>query len=214
MPGALSCSEGALRRLVFFSEIAIVCGLHCGDSGPLMAKEDARAVEALTTINKVLSALDDQSRQRVIDSVITFFGHNRARSEDLQARVSTPSSPRPQFSEDHRPSPKEFLFQKQPKTDVERMACLAFYLTHFRDTPHFKTLDLAKLNTEAAQTKFSNAAYAANNATSSGYLAPAPKGQRQITAAGEQFVAALPDREAAQNAMAAARRRKNPRRKK
>lgn len=179
-----------------------------------MAKEDARAVEALTTINKVLSALDDQSRQRVIDSVITFFGHNRARSEELQTRASTPSSPRPQFSEDHRPSPKEFLFQKQPKTDVERMACLAFYLTHFRDTPHFKTLDLAKLNTEAAQTKFSNAAYAANNATSSGYLAPAPKGQRQITAAGEQFVAALPDREAAQNAMAAARRRKNPRRKK
>jgi hypothetical protein len=121
---------------------------------------------------------------------------------------------RPAFSDDRAPSPKEFLFQKQPKTDMERIACLAFYLTHFRDTPHFKTLDLGKLNTEAAQIKFSNTAYAAENATKAGYLAPASKGQKQITAWGEQFVTALPDREAALKAISQARLRKSAWRKK
>jgi thymidine phosphorylase len=98
-------------------------------------------------------------------------------------------------------SPKEFLFQKQPKTDVERIAALAYYLTHYRDMSQFKTLDLTKLNTEAAQPKFSNAASSANNAVKQNYLVPTTKGQRQLSAAGERFVAALPDREAARAAM-------------
>jgi hypothetical protein len=100
-------------------------------------------------------------------------------------------------------SAKEFLYQKQPRTDVERIAALAYYLTHYRDIPQFKTLDLSKLNTEAAQPKFSNAANSANNAVKQGYLVPTSKGQRQLSAAGERFVAALPDREAARLAMSA-----------
>ncbi len=103
--------------------------------------------------------------------------------------------------------------EKQPQTDVERVACLAYYLTHYRDTPHFKTLDLGKLNTEAAQPKFSNSTYASNNALKMGYLAPATKGQRQLSAAGEQFVTALPDRDAARSAMAKARPRRHARKK-
>jgi hypothetical protein len=91
---------------------------------------------------------------------------------------------------------------------------LAYYLTHFRDTPHFTTLELAKLNTEAAQPKFSNTAYAATNAANAGYLASATKNQRQLSAAGEQFVMALPDRAAAKAAMNATRRRSQSRRKK
>src|ERR1039458_6175601 len=46
------------------------------------------------------------------------------------------------------------------------------------------------------------------------YLASATKTQRQISAAGEQFVSALPDREAAKLAMTNARARRAPRRKK
>jgi hypothetical protein len=55
------------------------------------------------------------------------------------------------------------LAEKQPKTDIERIACLAYYLRHFRDAPFFKTKYLSSLNTEAAQQKFSNAAYAGGN---------------------------------------------------
>jgi hypothetical protein len=89
---------------------------------------------------------------------------------------------------------------------------LAYYLTHYRDQPHFKTLDISKLNTEAAQIKFSNPALSVNNAAITGYLAQASKGNKQISAAGEVFVAALPDREAAQAAMAKARPKRKSKR--
>lgn len=187
-----------------------------------MENED-RAAKALGNIIRELNSLDERTRSRILNSVLTFFHLNTTSamssgstwSGDYDAPPPTaPKSPLPQFSADNNPSPKDFLMQKQPRTDVERITCLAYYLTHFRDTPYFKTLDLAKLNTEAAQPKFSNTAYTASNATVSGYLVPAPKGQRQISGAGEQFVVALPDHEAARQAIALARRRKNARRKK
>lgn len=105
------------------------------------------------------------------------------------------------FSEDRSMSPKEFLFQKQPRTDIERVACLAFYLTHYRDTPFFKTFDISKMNTEAAQIKLSNPTVAVDNATKAGYLVPAIKSQKQLSAIGEVFVSSLPDRELAKDAV-------------
>ena len=127
-----------------------------------MAKDNSRIVaEAVNAVIQVLSQLDESARIRVLDSVSIVFGHRTSSGPDASPPTSATNqaSTRPSFSDDRAPSPKEFLFQKQPKTDIERIACLAFYLTHFRDTPHFKTLDLAKLNTEAAQIKFSNTAY-------------------------------------------------------
>ncbi len=105
-------------------------------------------------------------------------------------------------------SAKEFLLEKGPRTDVERIACLAYYLTHYRSTPHFKTIDLSILNTEAAQPKFANAAYSANNAVKLGYLVASTKGQRQLSAIGERFVRALPDRDAAKEALTSLRKRR------
>jgi hypothetical protein len=181
-----------------------------------MVKDNSKAVvDALNAVIRVLTPLDEESRARVLDSVSTFFSHRvAAHNNDATTPITAPAHSqvgRPAFSESKAPTPKEFMFQKQPKTDVERITCLAFYLTHFRDTPHFKTLDLGKLNTEAAQIKFSNTAYATENATKAGYLAPAAKGQKQITAWGEQFVAALPDREAAAQVLAQLRKRKKKR---
>lgn len=176
-------------------------------------------------LNKILSALQPltpERRRHIVRNLMSLLNVS-----DSQLTNALPDDPYSQgvttpratvhgvpYSTDLSISPKQFLLQKQPKTDVERIACLAFYLTHYRDTPHFKTLDLAKLNTEAAQPKFSNTAYAATNAGKMGYLAPAPKGHRQISAAGEQFVQALPDREAAKLAMTGARPRRQSRRKK
>jgi hypothetical protein len=104
------------------------------------------------------------------------------------------------------------MAQKQPKTDVERVACLAYYLTHYRDTPHFKTLDISKLNTEAAQVKFSNPTVAVDNATKMTYLVPATKGNKQLGLIGEQFVLALPNRDKAKEVMSQARPRRKSRR--
>jgi hypothetical protein len=91
-------------------------------------------------------------------------------------------------------SPKVFMAQKKPLSEIERILCLAYYLTYHRDTSSFKTRDLSKLNTEAAQPGFSNATSFARNADAAGYLAKAGAGSKQITALGEAIVNALPDR--------------------
>jgi hypothetical protein len=166
--------------------------------------------DILQSVIGALRNLDPEARARVLQTVATFFqvgleGASRRRGDTLE-QGSTPS---PSFLEDRSMQPKEFLLDKQPKTDVERVACLAYYLTHYRETPHFKTFDISKLNTEAAQPKFANAANSVNNALKRGYLVQATRGQRQLSAAGERFVQALPDRQAAKDAMALARPRRS-----
>lgn len=91
------------------------------------------------------------------------------------------------------------MVEKQSNTDMERVACLAYYLPHYRDAHRFKTTDISKLNTEAAQIKQSNASNAINNGVRHGYLAPAEKGLKQLSAQGEKYVEALSGREAAKN---------------
>jgi hypothetical protein len=108
-------------------------------------------------------------------------------------------------------NPKQFMAEKKPASDVERVTCLAYFLTHFRDTPQFKTKDLTALNREAAQPGFSNMTVAARNATQQDYLALAGGGRKLITSRGEAVVQALPDRDkvrAALNANSTPRRRK------
>jgi hypothetical protein len=168
---------------------------------------------ALQTIIRALEPIEDEGRRRIIQAAATFLQIEEPATASSSIGGQRPTTPSyPAFSADHTMSPKEFLLVKQPRTDVERIATLAYYLTHYRDTPHFKTLDLSKLNTEAAQPKFSNAANSANNAVKTGYLVPTTKGNRQLSAAGERFVDALPDREAARQAMSAAQPRRRARR--
>lgn len=155
----------------------------------------------LLNVIEGLQDYSDDNKLRILRTVMTYF--NLA-SPVVTAKPSAPISAdspgparRPTFSEHAELTPKEFLKQKAPRTDIERVACLAYYLTHYRDISHFKTLEINKLNTEAAQPKFSNASYSVENAVKQGYLAPAGRGMKQLSANGEHFVDALPDREAA-----------------
>ena len=110
-------------------------------------------------------------------------------------------SPTPAKAASREPSsPKDFLSQRKPKTDVERVACIAYYLTHYRTTKHFKTIDIANLNTEAGQRKFANAATSVGNATRAGFVAAVSRGMKQLTAEGKRYVEALPDQTAAKAA--------------
>lgn len=95
------------------------------------------------------------------------------------------------------------MTNKRPSSNAERIACLAYYQTHYRGKTHFKTADLTSLNTESASPTMSNPSQAAKDATKAGLLASAPKQTRQITSKGEALVKALPDREAAKAATAA-----------
>lgn len=175
-----------------------------------------REVDLLQKVIALLQPLNREARSRILEASATFLGM-QAPAGTSAARGLAPGGSRtearsPSFSADLAMSPKEFMLEKQPRTDVERIASLAYYLTHYRDQPSFKTLDLSKLNTEAAQPKFSNAANSSNNAVKRGYLVPSTKGQRQLSAAGERFVLALPDRVAAKEAMTSVRPRRRTRR--
>ena len=160
--------------------------------------------QALSEILEILKQLEPDVRRRVLHSVQSFLGlsvRDAKNNHDAETsgNLETPSAQN--FSKDRTLSAKEFLRDKQPITDVERVACLAYYLTYYRETPHFKTLDISNLNTEAAQPKFANTAVAVDNARARGYLVPATKGNKQISAAGEKFVELLPDRDAARQAI-------------
>ncbi len=178
------------------------------------AKTDESMI--LQRIIAELKPLSDESRQRMIDTVCTFFDIARAQV-DPTATAPGPlpgaATPIPfRFSESEAPTPKEFMHTKAPRTDVERVACLAYYLSHYRGTPHFKTRDISDLNTEAAQRRFSNTAYAVVNGTNGGYLVPSVKGCKQLSAPGEQFVQALPDRDAAREVQERLRPRRGAKR--
>jgi hypothetical protein len=169
--------------------------------------------DALNETVAIFRRLDDDGRATLIRTLSTLFGVNDTGERQLGPRTVSFGEPTERFTKEQNLSPKEFLMKKQPRSDVERIACLAYYLGHYREMPHFKTLDISKLNTEAAQSKLSNAAYAVNNATKYGYLAPAIKGSKQLSAGGEMFVEALPDRDAATSALAHSRPKRAPKRK-
>lgn len=163
-------------------------------------------LEILNKIGGLLSSLDNTRRRKILNTLLSIYGTRHADGPVIE-KVSVTEKPtenlsiRSSFSEDRTLSPKEFMLQKQPASDVEKVACLAYYLAHFQNTPHFKTIDISRINTDAAQVKFSNAAHSVENATKMGYLVPAQKGNKQISALGEVYVRNLPDREAAKHAL-------------
>lgn len=184
-----------------------------------ISQDTPKTADELALLNRLIECLrpvDDETKARLVRSAITFLQLDAViptRSLGL-AKTREPSlrDSGSQFSVRTEMSPKQFLNEKQPGSDIERVACLAYYLTHFRDTPEFKNIDLSKLNTEAALPKFSNPAVPIDNAIRRGFLVPTSGGAKQLGAIGEQFVQALPDRDAAKAILSKVRIRK-PRRK-
>ncbi|MFT3814460.1 MAG: hypothetical protein QM740_13955 [Acidovorax sp.] len=184
--------------------------------------DSANDLDALTRIISALRPLEREEQLRALRAVILFLGLN-VELEEAGAPRPTPASARTyseapsrptsgSFSEDRALSPKDFLRDKKPSSDIERIACLGYYLTHYRDTPHFKTVDISALNTEAAQPKLGNASMAVDNASKAGLLVQAVKGAKQVSAIGEHYVQLLPDRDAARDYLKSANLRKRPRR--
>lgn len=90
--------------------------------------------DALSTVIGALQPLDDEARRRIVESVVTFLrisgarvgvtAHSVAPGHTSTATISEQAP----FSENTRMSVKDFILEKQPRTDVERLACLAYYL--------------------------------------------------------------------------------------
>lgn len=174
------------------------------------ARTDERSI--FDEVQKVINGLmkfDAHSRERIYRTVGTFFGFDgpsRRSTSDAEHRSTSGEDPRePHFSTREQISPKDFLFQKQPRSNVDRVTCIAYYLMHHRDMPHFNTTDVNKLNTEAAQVKLSNPSYTVHDAMRRGLLATATKGTKQLSALGEKYVEALPNQAAAKNLLSTMR---------
>lgn len=164
-----------------------------------MADEAFQEIEALKTAFEALSRLDDEARGRAIAWLGSALEVGGPLTTGQGAGSSSGTTANGDFG-----SAKQFLAQKAPRSDIERVTVLAYYLAHARGKAHFKTAELSTLNTEAAGARLSNASYAASNAQKKkGYLVAATGGAKQITARGEAFVEALPDYEAAEAAVAA-----------
>jgi hypothetical protein len=174
-------------------------------SKPIMkAASLDQELESLKTILHALEPLDETQRRFVLRTVAERAGISGVIPQNAPPNTAANPSHQahqggiiiPPVSLDGM-SAKDFLKAKRPATDVQRIACLAFYLTHVRKQPHFKTRDLTNLNIEGAGGKMSNAAFTTKNATNqNGFLAHAGKGRKQITGLGEDVVNALPDQEA------------------
>jgi hypothetical protein len=157
-----------------------------------MGDKPDNEIRAMEAVYGALGDLDSIEQTRVIEWVQQKLG--LVPSPGAQNKQGIPASGNLGVPSQVRgTTPKAFVAEKRPRTDVERVACLAYYLTHQRNITKFKTKDLTELNKEAAQPKMSNAAFAVTNATNSAYLAAAGSGQKQITARGEAVVMALPD---------------------
>jgi hypothetical protein len=89
---------------------------------------------------------------------------------------------------------KQFLSAKRPTNFYQRVACLAYFLTHGENVTRFKTRDITRVNTDAAQSKLSNPSLFVAHATATyHFLSSAGGGAKQITTLGEAVVEALPD---------------------
>lgn len=153
-------------------------------------------LKALGAILDALQPLPAEQREFVLTTAIARLGVGNIRTKNIEQGQLGSANLR-KAALDGEMTPKEFVKTKKPTSETQRMACLAFYLTHFRRQPHFKTRDVTNLNTDAACPKLSNPARTADNATKqNGFFAPAGKGNKQITPYGEDVVNALPDQDA------------------
>lgn len=164
---------------------------------------DDRELDAMNTAYGALSQLTQEEQVRVLDWLAQKLDVSAPPSRaSLMVGPAASNGPRI-IGGGSEVSPRDFVSSKRPATDVERIACLAYYLTHMRATALFKTRDLTQLNAEAKYPKFSNAAFAVANATKQNqYLAPVGGGKKQITVRGEALVEALPERERVAEALA------------
>lgn len=176
-----------------------------------MTKTKETSGAAVAEIIALVEPFDLPDRVRILRTVAAYFGEAATIPSSFRGAEAEMPSQSPPFSKETAVSPKQFMMEKKPVTDVERVACLAYYLTHHRTVEQFKTTDISKLNTEAAQVRFSNAAVAVDNAMKRGYLAHASKGYKQLSALGEQYVQALPDRDAAKTILGQVKARRRPR---
>ncbi|MGD9736251.1 MAG: hypothetical protein AB7V58_11705 [Solirubrobacterales bacterium] len=177
----------------------------------------AKELQAMQTALTALEGLEPEGRERALNWLASALGAELQidSSRDGAGFERGDDGGTNREGAGSQADPKSFMADKQPETDIERVTCLGYYISKYRNQRVFKTADLTELNVEAAGRAIGNPAQAVDNATrKSGYLASAGKGLRQVTRVGEEVVEALPDRDKVKSIMAKAPKRRKPRGKK
>ncbi len=153
----------------------------------------------ITVEGKGIKVDQSISKQKALLILNIILGDGRDKLIEIDKSIT--ESPKTINDTEKTIDPKMFMATKKPISDVERITCLAYYLSRYRGSTQFKTRELTDLNTEASQPRFSNPTVAARNAVQQQYLSLAGRGAKQITTRGEAVVNALPDRDKVKNAL-------------
>ena len=95
-----------------------------------------------------------------------------------------------------RKDPRAFIRLKRPATDVQRVACLGYYLAQTTGEPGFTSKAISTAHTDSGGSQI-NLPRALDNATRGAkYLSNRGPREKQLTTLGEDVVNALPDQAA------------------
>jgi hypothetical protein len=176
-----------------------------------------KAVDAEAALQEVLSALkglSDPERAWVLQSATNRWNLT------LQVLPAAPPPGAPQPGQPPRSNlpagqttalgtVRAFIRAKNPRSDVELVACLVYFLARAMSKPGFTTKEITQAHTDSG-TPAINMHRALDNATrGSKFLASLLGGkEKQVTTLGEDVVEALPDRTAVAAAIAASGNRR------
>jgi hypothetical protein len=110
--------------------------------------------------------------------------------------------------------PRAFMRAKRPETDVQRVACIGYYLAQTTGQPGFSSQDVSAAYTDSGGSKI-NMTRALDNATRKAkFLSNRGPRVKQLTPLGEDIVEALPDQQTVKDLEAASKSRARGGRKK
>lgn len=167
-------------------------------------------LKAIETIVRELEKLAEEDRMDIIGFALKQVGIKVPQSDSTGATKE-------KLLAGGSESIDKFVSAKRPADQYQRVAALAYYLKHYRETNQFKNKDITSANLEAAQSRIGNMADVISKAeTRYHFLTKGmDEGTRQLTTLGAEIVEALPSQEKVKEIIKSskARRRKKPKKK-
>lgn len=173
-----------------------------------MTTKKPDSAEALVLVVRALEPLDPNERQWVLNSAAARWSLN---APAQVGQPQNPGSPSGSYvptgvgaslnSTDadaaiQRKDVRAFIRIKKPTTDVQRVACLVYYLTQTTGQAGILSKDIGKAHTDSGGSSI-NMTRALDNATrQSKYLSNRGPKEKQLTTLGEDVVIALPNQDA------------------
>lgn len=169
-----------------------------------MSASKADSTAALVAVVKALEPLTEHERSWVLQSAATRWGNaapispisGQGTGAQLPPTGSLLSASGDTQSALASQNVRSFVRLKQPANDVQRVACLVYFLTHTQNKLGFTSKEITQAHTDSGGSAI-NMTRALDNATrQTRYLSSRGRKEKQLTPLGEDAVNALPSQEA------------------